>query len=69
MRKLYLAFVVLFIGKMLNAQEKPFYYYKNEHFYLDVDYSRISIISNGDIDSSELILKKDLPVVGIKNQK
>ncbi|MBD5388102.1 S8 family serine peptidase [bacterium] len=69
MRKLYLAFVVLFIGKMLNAQEKPFYYYKNEHFYLDVDYSRISIISNGDIDSSELILKKDLPVVGIKKSK
>jgi subtilisin family serine protease len=52
----------------LEAQQTTFYYYKGEKFYLDVDYSRISIVSNGDISSNKIknqIAKYDF---SIKNQ-
>jgi hypothetical protein len=54
MKKNYLIFVIfVFWGLWLNAQQEPidkqFYYYKGEKNYIPIDFSGISIISNGKI--------------------
>jgi hypothetical protein len=54
MKKKYLILTMFaFLGLFLNAQEnlpdRPFYYYNGKRFYLDVDYSRISVISEGKV--------------------
>ena len=50
-KDLTLTILFVFLGLFLNAREnlldRPFYYYKGERFFLDVDYSRISVISEG----------------------
>lgn len=47
--KYIISIIFVFLGLFLNAQEnlpnRQFYYYKNERFYLEIDYSRISVIS------------------------
>jgi hypothetical protein len=40
-------FLCLFLNAQHNPLNRPFYYYKGERFYLDVDSSRISVISEG----------------------
>jgi hypothetical protein len=38
-----------------NKSEKDFYYYKGEKYYLDVDYSRISIVTKGRISQDAIL--------------
>ncbi len=57
-RKYLILTIFIFLGLFLNAQEnllgKQFYYYKGERFYLEIDYSRISIISEGKLNTEDL---------------
>ncbi len=46
--------VSFFVCFLIKAQQTAFYYYKGEKFYLDIDYSRISITSDGEISSNKI---------------
>lgn len=66
----YLILLVSFFACfLLEAQQTTFYYYKGEKFYLDVDYSRLSIVSNGEISSNKIKNKIAKYDFDIKNQK
>ena len=64
--------IFAFLGLFLNAQEnlldRQFYYYKGERFYLEVDYSRISVISEGkfNFDNDSKLINS--PAFRIKNE-
>ena len=73
MKKKYfvLAIFVLY-GLLLNAQEnlldRQFYYYKGERFYLEVDYSRISVISEGKFNFDNEKKSVNSSAFSIKNE-
>lgn len=67
--KFLILLVSFFACFLLEAQQTTFYYYKGDKFYLDVDYSRISIVSEGEISSSKIKNKIAKYDFGIKNQK
>ncbi|MDR1370479.1 MAG: S8 family serine peptidase [Dysgonamonadaceae bacterium] len=58
MKKQYLLLFVLFLSFSLEASQKAsdqyFYYYQGEKFHLQIDYSRISVVSNVEIDSVKI---------------
>jgi len=66
MKKKYLLLIMFgALSLFLNAQqEKPFYYYKGEKFYLQVDYARISVISEGrfDVDNAKTLTTQTFSV-------
>lgn len=59
--------IVLGFSQSENTIEN-YYYYKGEKFYIDVDYSRISIVSNGKIPISIIENRISVSDIGIKNQ-
>ena len=74
MKKKYLILAIFaFLGLFLNAQEnlldKQFYYYKGERFYLEVDYSRISVISEGKLSLNNEGKTVNSSVFSIKNER
>jgi len=71
-RKYLILALFVFLGLFLKAQEnlldRQFYYYKGERFYLEIDYSRISIISEGkfSLDNTEKLVNSS--TYSIKNE-
>ena len=63
-----LAFLCLFLNAQENLLDRQFYYYKGERFYLEVDYSRISVISEGKFDIDKVTKRDDFFTISIKNE-
>ncbi len=73
MKKKYLFLTVFaFLGLFLKAQEsmsdKQFYYYKGEKFYLEVDYSRISVVSEGKFNAGNTKGSTNSSTFNVKNE-
>ncbi len=49
MKAKYFIPIFFFFSFAMSAQQEHYYYYKGNKFYLSIDYSRISVISNGKI--------------------
>jgi hypothetical protein len=70
-KRFILTIFVLFILS-LYAQEpldKQFYYYKGEKHYISIDFSRISIVSEGKVDPDKIREIVNFPAFKIKNNK
>ena len=63
--------LLIFFFPCLLAQGQPttFYYYQGEKFYLGIDYSRISIVSEGEITLDIIKNRVIMPDFNIKNQQ
>lgn len=63
--------LLLFVFSCLLAQGQPttFYYYQGEKFYLEIDYTRISIVSEGEISLDVIENRVIIPDFNIRNQQ
>ncbi|MDR1370846.1 MAG: hypothetical protein LBJ72_12090 [Dysgonamonadaceae bacterium] len=57
-RQYVIVFILIFVCFSLSAQKQaesePFYYYKGEKIHLQTDFSRLSIISKGEVDTEKI---------------
>ncbi len=66
--KYFILLVLVFLGILTQAQLTTFYYYQGEKFYLEIDYSRISVVSEGEIFFDKIKDKVGVSELKISNQ-
>jgi len=64
-----LAFSGLFLEAQVNLSDRQFYYYKGERFYLDIDYSRITVVTDGKIDINFIKKSVNSTEFSVKNEE
>ncbi|MCL2042310.1 MAG: S8 family serine peptidase [Bacteroidales bacterium] len=73
MKKYFILAMIAVSGMFLNAQEnaseRQFYYYKGEKVYQTVDYSRISVVSEGRFDAENVRKSVGIPAFEIENSE